>query len=66
MLDRKALKAEIAKKGFSQKELARRIGMSESAFYSRMQRGIFGTDEIERLVLVLKLERPWEIFLRMW
>ena len=62
MLDRNALRAEMARNGVTQKELAKAIGISEKTFISRMRRGAFGTDEAQVIVKVLKLKNPTPIF----
>ena len=62
MLDKKALKAEMARNGITQKELANKIGISEKTFISRMKRGVFGTDEAEIIIGALSIENPQAIF----
>lgn len=52
----------IAEKGLSQRKVAEQLGMTERTFYARMHRGVFGTDEIEKLVKILEIENPSEIF----
>lgn len=62
MLDRNALKAEMARNDVTQKALAEEIGISEKTFISRMKRGVFGTDEAQIIIKVLKLRDPASIF----
>lgn len=62
MLDRSALKAEMARNDITQRELAKKIGISEKTFISRMKRGVFGTDEAQVIVEVLKIKDPAAIF----
>ena len=62
MIDRKALKAELARRGKSQKEMARLLGMSEKTFISRMRSGDFWLHEIERMMEVLEISDPMPIF----
>lgn len=62
MLDKNALKAEMARNGVTQKTLAEKIGISEKTFISRMKRGVFGTDEAQVIVDVLKITDPASIF----
>lgn len=52
----------IVSKGLSQKDLAKKIGMTPNTFYSKMSKGIFGSDEIERMIDVLDIKNPVEIF----
>ena len=58
------LRGIIAERGFSQREVAKQIGISEKTFYSKMKNGVFGTDEAERMIELLKIEDPATIFLR--
>lgn len=62
MLDRKGLKAEMARNGVTQQALAKEIGISEKTFISRMKRGAFGTDEAQVIIDVLKISDPASIF----
>lgn len=62
MLDKNALKAEIARQGLTQKQVATELGISEKTFISRMKRGVFGTDEAEKLIVLLKIKDPMPIF----
>ncbi|MBQ3495727.1 MAG: helix-turn-helix domain-containing protein [Clostridia bacterium] len=54
MLDKNALRAEMARQGLTQKQVAAELGISEKTFISRMRRGVFGTDEAEKLIALLK------------
>ena len=62
MLDRNALKAEIVRNGKTQKDVAIELNMSEKTFISRMKKGVFGTDEVEKMIAVLKIADPQSIF----
>lgn len=57
------LRGIIAERGMSQRKVAAHLGMAEKTFYSKMQRGIFGTDEVEQMIELLNIENPVEIFL---
>lgn len=57
------LRGIIAERGFSQREVAKQIGISEKTFYSKMKNGVFGTDEADRMIELLKIEDPAAIFL---
>lgn len=37
--------------------------MTEKTFYSKMKKGVFGTDEVEKMVELLNIHNPAEIFL---
>lgn len=51
------LKGAMAEKGFTQKELAKRLGWSERTLYLRLAKGRFGTDEAQRIGEILNVER---------
>lgn len=57
------LRGEIARAGKTQKEVALYIGMSESTFIRHMKKGVFGTDDSEKMIEFLKIKDPEPIFL---
>lgn len=62
MLDKNALRAEIVRNGFTQKDIAEILNMSEKTFISRIKKGVFGTDEVEKLISILHIKNPMDIF----
>ena len=62
MLNVLEFKAAMVRKGFTQKELAQRLGISEKTFGSRIKNKRFGTDEIEQLIPLLEINDPMQIF----
>ena len=62
MLNKNSLKAEIVRQGLTQKQVAEAIGISEKTFISRMKSGVFGTDEVEVMINLLKIKDPMSIF----
>ena len=56
------LRGLIAERGYSQRRVAKYLGMSENTFYSKMKKGVFGTDEVEGLVELLDIQNPTDIF----
>ena len=56
------LRAELARKQLTQKELAKRIGISEQTLSRRMKTKVFGSDEIEKIIRVLDVKDPISIF----
>lgn len=56
------LKGIIAKNGLSQSKVAEAIGISPKTFYEKMKIGVFGSDEIQVMINLLKIEKPAEIF----
>lgn len=62
MLDKNALKAEFVRNGYTQKDIATMLGISEKTLISRLNRGVFGTDEAQILVEKLHIKNPIAIF----
>lgn len=58
------LRGIISERGMSQREVAKAIGISEKTFYTKMKNGKFGTDEAEKMIDILRIENPADIFLR--
>ncbi|MCR5565991.1 MAG: DUF739 domain-containing protein [Clostridiales bacterium] len=56
------LNGEIARAGFSKAALAEKIGMTPKTFYLKEKRGVFGSDEIEKIVKVCRIVDPMPIF----
>lgn len=62
MLNVLEFKAAMVRKGFTQKELAKHLGISEKTFCNRIKNKRFGTDEIEQLIPLLEINNPMQIF----
>lgn len=62
MVATEKLRGIIAEQGLSQRQVAKRLGMTEKTFYSKMKKGVFGTDEVDQMIAILKIENPVEIF----
>lgn len=58
----KALKAEIIRAGYTQAEVAKLIGISETTMSRRMKNEDFGLDEAEKLIKLLDIQNPQDIF----
>jgi len=56
------LKGIIAKNGLTQKQVAERIGITPKTFYEKMKKGVFGSDEIQKMIEILNINNPCEIF----
>jgi len=52
----------MAKKGLSQADMAKRIGVTPKTFYTKMKKGVFGSDEIEKMIQILDIKDPARIF----
>ena len=46
MIDTNALRGIIISKGLTQQDVAKSIGMAPKTFYSKMKKGVFGSDEM--------------------
>ena len=62
LIDTNKLKGKIAEKGFSQADVAKKIGITPKTFYEKMKIGVFGSDEIEIMIKILSIDNPLEIF----
>lgn len=56
------LEGEIARAGLSDAELARRMGITPKTFYAKKKKGVFGSDEIEKIVKECGIAHPMPIF----
>jgi hypothetical protein len=48
--------------GKTGEDVAKHLGMSSKTFYLRMKTGVFGSDEIEKMIEYLNIEDPMPIF----
>lgn len=55
------LRGIFAKKK-SQTDIAKMIGVTPKTFYMRMQKGVFGSDEIQIMIDKLRISNPMDIF----
>lgn len=62
MINTNALKGIIVSKGLTQQDVAKYIGISPKTFYLKMKQGVFGSDEMERMIELLSIDNPIEIF----
>ena len=62
MIDVNKLRGRMAEKGRSGHDMAKVIGKTPKAFYSKMKAGVFDSDEIEAMVKDLDIRNPMEIF----
>ena len=56
------LRGVIAKKGYSQSDIAKMIGVTPKTFYEKMKNGVFGSDEIQIMIDNLHIDDPLTIF----
>ena len=62
MLNVLEFKAAMVRKGYTQKELSNILGISEKTFGDRIKKKRFGTQEIEKLIPILEINNPMQIF----
>lgn len=62
MINTQKLKEIIAESGVSQKQIALAIGITEKIFCKKMEIGIFGSDEIDKMIDLLEIKDPAPIF----
>ena len=62
MIRTNELKGIIAKNGLTQKQVAERIGITPKTFYEKMKKGVFSSDEIQKMIEILNINNPCEVF----
>ena len=62
MIKTDELRGIIAKNGFSQSDVASKIGVTPKTFYEKMKNGVFGSDEIQVMIVELHIDDPMAIF----
>ena len=62
MLDANKLRGEIVRNGYTQAQVAQKIGMSEVTFSRKLKSGKFGVEEASKMIAVLNIQNPEEIF----
>lgn len=64
VIDTSELKGIIAKNGKSQSDVAKMLNITPKTFYLRMQKGVFGSDEIQIMIDQLHIDNPMNIFFK--
>lgn len=62
MTDINLLKAEIVRNGYNLSTFSKAIGMPASTFSRRIKSGNFKTDESAKIIEILEIDNPVEIF----
>ena len=62
MFDKYQLIAEIRKKGYTQAEIAKKIGIASCTMSKKMNDGSFKATEMWKLVEILEIKHPETIF----
>lgn len=56
------LKGRIKARGYTQEKLAKELGVSPKTFSNKLNKGVFGSDEIEKMIKILQIQNPLDIF----
>lgn len=56
------LKSYMVKDGYTQKELAKSLGISEQTLTRKLKKRVFGTDEAAKIVELLSIDDPKAVF----
>ena len=59
MIQTDELRGIITKRNMSQASVAKAIGITPNG---KMKKGVFGSDEIDKMISLLKIQNPAEIF----
>lgn len=62
MVQTNELRAAMLRKGLTQADVAKAIGVSNKTFSDRMKKRVFGSDEIEIMIDLLEIKDPMFIF----
>jgi DNA-binding XRE family transcriptional regulator len=52
----------MVKAGYTQKELAKSLGISEQTLTRKLKKRVFGTDEAAKIVELLNIDDPKAVF----
>ena len=62
MVDIIELKAQMVRKKYTQEQLANELGITSRTLSNKFRSGIFGSDEIEKMISILEIKDPVGIF----
>lgn len=62
MLDANKLRGAIVQNGYTQKDMAKLLGITPKTFYTKMATSGFGIDEAKILIDHLDIKNPSDIF----
>lgn len=57
MIDINMLKGKIIAAGYTQQDMAEKLGVTSKTFYSKMKKGVFDSDEICQMVEICSINR---------
>lgn len=61
-MKRNEFKAILARENKTQGDVAKYLGISENTMSQKLKKGVFGSDEIEKMVRYLNIKDPVFIF----
>lgn len=62
MVDTLKLKGIIVANNLTQEKVAKAMKMAPKTFYTKMKKGVFGSDEIEEMIKLLNIDDPVSVF----
>ncbi len=62
MINVNKLRGKMAEAGYNQTAMANALFMVPATFHRKMKRGVFDSDEISKMIVLLNIENPMEIF----
>lgn len=62
MVNTARLRGIIVENGKTQQEVAKMLNMTPKTFYSRMKKGVFGSDEMQIMIDNLNIDNPMAVF----
>ncbi|GAA2983552.1 DUF739 family protein [Finegoldia magna] len=62
MIKTNRLKARFVEKGYTQQDIARELGITDVTLSRKLNRGVFNSDEIYKMIVLLDIKDPTEIF----
>ncbi len=62
MIDTMKLRGKIVEKGLTHADVAKNLGITPKTFSEKMRRGVFLSNEIERMIVLLSIDDPVSIF----
>lgn len=62
MIKTNRLKARFVEKGYTQQDIAKELGITDVTLSRKLNRGVFNSDEIYKMIVLLDIKDPTEIF----
>lgn len=62
MIRTEKIEGLLAEYHLSKSDMAKKLGITPKTFYLKMQKGVFGSDEIQIMIDELNIKEPMDIF----